>query len=79
MSHFATVCCLMGISALALDNLQNIVGALHELNFRGLNVALLISCQERANGKKFQLITDNAMYSVKSNYDDSVWSKSKPP
>lgn len=42
-------------------------------------MGLLISCQEKANGEKFQLITDNAMYSVKSNYDDNVESKSKQP
>lgn len=32
-----------------------------------------------ANGETFQLITDNAMDSVKSNYDDNVESKSVPP
>lgn len=68
----------MGISASALDSLETGL-SLDDLNFRGMNAALLISCQEKANGEKFQLITDNAMYSVKSNYDDNVESKSKQP
>lgn len=62
----------MGISASALDSLENIAGCLHESNFRAIRVGLLISCQEMANGETFQLITDNAMDSVKSNYDDNV-------
>lgn len=69
----------LGISASALDSLENIAGCLHESNFRGIRVGLLISCQEMANGETYQRITDNAMDSVKSNYDDNVGSKSVPP
>lgn len=42
-------------------------------------MGLLISCQERANGEESGLITDNAMYSVKSNYDDNAESELKLP
>lgn len=69
----------MGISASVLDSQENTVRSLHELNFREIYVGLLISCQEKANGETFQLITDNAMDSVKNNYDDNVQSKSVPP
>lgn len=79
MSHFATDCQLaLGISASVFDSLESTVGSLHELNFLGICVGLLISCQEKANGETFQLITDNAMDSVKNNYDDNVRSKSVP-
>lgn len=44
----------------------------------GIYVGLLISCQEKANGKTFQLITVNAMDSVKNNYNDNVQSKLVP-
>lgn len=80
MSHFVTDCQLaLGISASALDSLERTVGSLHKQNFRGMYAALLISCQEKANGETFQLITDNAIDSVKNNYDDNVRSKSLPP
>ena len=80
MSHFASDCQLaLGISASSLDSLGNMVVSLHEQNFRGMYAGLLISCQEKANGETVQLITDNAMDSVKSNYDDNVESKSVPP
>lgn len=69
----------LGISASALKSLESTVEFVNELSFRGMYVVLLISCQEKASGETFRLIADNAVDSVKNNYDDNVQSESVLP
>lgn len=77
MFHFVTDCQLaLGISASVLNSLENIAESWHKLDFRGIYVDLLISCQEKASGDFGILqIMPWIQNSVKSNYDDNVQSK----